>query len=269
MSPTVFCTSLCYPDGSKRTRPASNTARTAAPTVSAPRGAPRRAPGARPRSPWSSRRGCRGWLLQKPPPSMLNGNRPCGGAQGAVGDERAARALGAEAEVLLRLEDGDRERVVDGRVVDVCRLHPGLFEGAQARPARRCVGEVDAAFVGVLDRLALPEDLHAPSRQVARHLGARHDAAAWRPVAPSDRRASGDRRRGRTARGSPGRTARTPALPQRDGDAARHGRERSARPRRWRHRVAALAGRVAMITGGGRGIGAATARRLLADGASA
>ena len=41
-----------------------------------------------------------GWLLHSPPPSVLNGSLPTPGDQVAVGDELAALALLAEAEVL-------------------------------------------------------------------------------------------------------------------------------------------------------------------------
>ena len=75
--------------------------------------------------------------------------------QVAVGDEAAALALLAEAEVLDLQQHGDREAVVDRRVLDVARLHAGFGERRRARHRRTGGGEVDVA--GALR--------HAPSRR--------------------------------------------------------------------------------------------------------
>ena len=74
-----------------------------------------------------------GWLLHSPPPSVLNGSLPTARDQVAVGDEPAALALLAEAEVLELHQHGDREAVVDRGVLDVGRRDAGLGEGARAR----------------------------------------------------------------------------------------------------------------------------------------
>ena len=59
------------------------------------------------------------------------------GRQRAVGDERPALALGAEAEVLEGQQDGDGERVVELDDVDVGRRQPGDAERLAARDRPR------------------------------------------------------------------------------------------------------------------------------------
>ena len=86
--------------------------------------------------------------------------------QRPVADELAPLALLAEPQILEGHEDGDRERVVDRRVVHVAGRDPGLRERPRAGPDRTGVGEVDPAVVGVLGGLAVAEDLDRPAGQV-------------------------------------------------------------------------------------------------------
>ena len=75
-----------------------------------------------------------GWLLQRPPPSVLKGSRPTPAMRLPSATKRAALPLRAEAQVLERDQHRDREAVVDRRVLDVGRRHAGLGEGGRARP---------------------------------------------------------------------------------------------------------------------------------------
>src|SRR5262249_18478057 len=63
------------------------------------------------------------------------------GDQIAVGDELAALALLAEAEVLELHQDGDGEAVIDRRVLDILWRDAGFLEGARAGPDARGVSE--------------------------------------------------------------------------------------------------------------------------------
>ena len=65
--------------------------------------------------------------------------------QVAVGHERAALALLAEAEVLELHQHGDGEAVVDRGVLDVGGLDARLGEGRRAATARARVGQIDLA----------------------------------------------------------------------------------------------------------------------------
>ena len=71
------------------------------------------------------------------------------------------------------------KRVVDRHVVDVGRRDTRLLEGGRARPDGAGDGEVDPPVVGVLERLAVAEELHAPAaRGRARPRGDDHDERA-------------------------------------------------------------------------------------------
>src|SRR5580704_3599857 len=77
----------------------------------------------------------------------------------AVGHELAARALGAEAEILELDDDGDGEAVVDRGVFDVGGGHPGLGEGDRPGPRRARRRDIEGAAGEMLYRLAGADDL--------------------------------------------------------------------------------------------------------------
>ena len=104
---------------------------------------------------------------------------PDAGDSVAVGDEPPALALRAEPQVLELHHDGDGERVVDRRVLDVRRRHACLLERRRARTAPPPTGEVDAPA----RRCASPpRPCRAPTRRrleaAARRPGARRERAA-------------------------------------------------------------------------------------------
>src|SRR5262245_11008111 len=83
------------------------------------------------------------------------------GDQIAVGDELAALALFAEAEILELHHDSDGEAVVDRGVFDVLWRHARLLEGARAGPDAGGVSEVDVlAAARTLGGLAMPDQPH-------------------------------------------------------------------------------------------------------------
>src|SRR6185436_21109896 len=92
------------------------------------------------------------------------------GDEAAVGDETAARALGAEAEVLELHQYRDGEAVVDRDVLDVGGLHAGLGEGGGARPRRRGPGQVDPAAGLAFHGFAGAEHAHDRALEAARDL---------------------------------------------------------------------------------------------------
>ena len=77
-----------------------------------------------------------GWHDESPPPSVLSGHLPAA-LEVALGDERAALALGHEAEALEQDQAGDREAVVEHQQVDVvvrdARPRERLGSGLRAR----------------------------------------------------------------------------------------------------------------------------------------
>src|SRR5262245_5274689 len=100
------------------------------------------------------------------------------GDQVAVGYELAALALLAEPEIFERHDDGDREAVVDRRVIDVRRLDAGPRERRRTRPHRARVAEIDLAAQLELGRLAGAEQLDARATQVRHDLGRYDDQGA-------------------------------------------------------------------------------------------
>ena len=95
------------------------------------------------------------------------------GDQVAVGDEAAALALLAEAEILELHQHGDREAVVDRGVLDVGRLDAGLGEGRRAGPARAGIGQIDLAAHLVLRRFAGADHLDQRALQALARSPAR------------------------------------------------------------------------------------------------
>src|SRR5216684_1993072 len=78
------------------------------------------------------------------------------GNQVAVGDELAALAFLAEAEILDLHQDGDGEAVVDRGVFDVLGRDTGFFEGARPGPDAGGISEIEIlAAARSLHRLAL------------------------------------------------------------------------------------------------------------------
>ena len=120
-----------------------------------------------------------GWQCERPPPSVLVGQRAVE-AHAAVGDERPAFALLAEAEPLERLQHHRRERVVDLADVDLFGRDARPLERERAAAGRGRLGEVvPLAHRGVRRRLAGAEHPHRLLRQVAGALlGGEHDRAA-------------------------------------------------------------------------------------------
>ena len=100
------------------------------------------------------------------------------GDEVAVGDELAALALLAEAEVLELHDDGDGEAVVDRGVLDVARRDARFLEGRFAGLRAAGVGEVDVAGHLVLGRFAGADDLHLRALQALGDLGPRDDERA-------------------------------------------------------------------------------------------
>ena len=83
------------------------------------------------------------------------------GNQIAVGDELAALALLAEAEVLQLHQHRDGKTVVDRGVFDVLRRDAGLLEGARAGPDAGGVSEIEIlAAARALHRLAMADQAH-------------------------------------------------------------------------------------------------------------
>src|SRR5580698_4107277 len=74
------------------------------------------------------------------------------GNQVAVGDELAALALLAEAEVFELHQYRDGEAVIDRGVFDIFRRDPGFLERARPRP--------DAGGIGQIEILAAARSLH-------------------------------------------------------------------------------------------------------------
>src|SRR5689334_23342530 len=94
------------------------------------------------------------------------------GDQVAVGDELAALALLAEAEVLDLHDDGNGEAVVDGSILDVGGLHAGHLEGRLGRLPAAGVGEVETDAAALyLASLADADDLHLRTLQALGNLG--------------------------------------------------------------------------------------------------
>src|SRR6478735_11463811 len=82
------------------------------------------------------------------------------GDQVAVGDELAALAFLAEAEVLELHQDGDGEAVVDRGVFDVLRRDAGFLKRTRAGPDAGGVCEVEIlAAARALHRLAMSDQL--------------------------------------------------------------------------------------------------------------
>ena len=82
------------------------------------------------------------------------------GDQVAVGDELAALALLAEAQILKLHQHGDGEAVVYRGVFDVGRLDARHLPRGRTGPARRGIGQIDVATRLVLWRFADADDLH-------------------------------------------------------------------------------------------------------------
>src|SRR5437899_8829163 len=80
------------------------------------------------------------------------------GNEVAVGDELAALALLAEAEVLELHQHRDGEAVIDRGVFDVLWRDAGLFERARARPHACGISQVETlAAARALHRLAMAD----------------------------------------------------------------------------------------------------------------
>src|SRR5207237_10933692 len=95
--------------------------------------------------------------------------------QTSIRDELATLALLAEAEILNRLDDGNGERVVDRRVINVTGRNAGLSERARSRPARPGIRQVDPPIVEVLGRFTVAHDLHLRTVHLPSNLRAGHD----------------------------------------------------------------------------------------------
>src|SRR6185503_12097903 len=79
----------------------------------------------------------------------------------AVGDELAALALLAEAEVFELHQHGDGEAVIDRRVLDILWRDAGLFERARAGPDAGRISEIEIlAAARALHRLAMADQPH-------------------------------------------------------------------------------------------------------------
>ena len=125
------------------------------------------------------------------------------GSMRAVGDERAALALGAEAEVLEEQDRRDREGVVE---LGARRTSAGPSpasanaRGAGLRGARSRSGRASTETWRWRVRLAAPSTSTGGRRSVARALGGRDDDRARRRRSPGSSRARqrvADHRRGR------------------------------------------------------------------------
>ena len=123
-----------------------------------------------------------GWLLPSPPPSVVIGSRPSG-ATSAPSDTNAPPPFRAEAEVFERLQDRDRERVVDRRIVNTGGRDPCFAEGARTRVHRAGVSEVDPAVAGALHRLAMAEHFR-PRAAGAADMAGKRVAKALTAVGP-------------------------------------------------------------------------------------
>src|SRR6266702_5366732 len=101
------------------------------------------------------------------------------GDQIAVGDELAALALLAEAEVLELHQDRDGEAVVDRGVFDVLRRDAGFLERARTGPDAGGVREIEIlAAARALHRLAMADQPHQRLLQALGNLGRRYDQRA-------------------------------------------------------------------------------------------
>src|SRR5260370_30490038 len=77
-------------------------------------------------------------VVAQPTAVRIDRQLSAAGAQATVRDELSTLAFLAEPEILERLDDGDRERVVDRRVVDVARRASRFDESARTGPPRPC-----------------------------------------------------------------------------------------------------------------------------------
>ena len=101
------------------------------------------------------------------------------GNQVAVGDELAALAFPAEAEVFDLHQDRDGEAVVDRGIFDILRRHAGLLERPRARPDAGGIGQIEIlAAARSLHRLAVPDHAHQRLLQAARDRLRRDDQRA-------------------------------------------------------------------------------------------
>src|SRR5512147_829072 len=79
----------------------------------------------------------------------------------AVGDELAALALLAEAEVFELHQHGDGEAVIDRGILHVLRRYAGLLERARAGPDAGGISQVEIlAAARALHRLAMADQPH-------------------------------------------------------------------------------------------------------------
>src|SRR6185295_13986363 len=79
----------------------------------------------------------------------------------AVGDELAALAFLAEAEILELHQHGDGEAVIDRGVFDVLRRDARFLEGARAGPDAGGISQVEIlATTRALHRLAMADQAH-------------------------------------------------------------------------------------------------------------
>src|SRR5713101_5657509 len=92
-------------------------------------------------------------------------------AEPPAGYERAAFAAFAEAEILERRENGDRERIVDHCYVDVFVRDASALERKPSRLRRRNFQKIPLASRRVTDRLARAENIDRLLLQIPRALG--------------------------------------------------------------------------------------------------
>ena len=77
-----------------------------------------------------------GMVVAEPAAIRIERQLADAGDEIAIGDESAAFALRAKAEILQRDQHRDREAVIDRRILDIGRRDTGLGEGLRTRPTR-------------------------------------------------------------------------------------------------------------------------------------